>query len=237
MEDLKRRPVNEIIGLLHMKFSQNIASAEGCAHLAGRHEARARKIGIARDYLEGAADTKHRRDIALAFDEVFGDSIISMYFAFCGLDVPSKMLMRRALELGMVLVCYWDMPAEYWKWKGLDEDISFSKLHSLLTSTGYYLFLKEEYGNVVDESDEVVLKLPALYSRLSNVIHPKPYNFETKDISCFSFEASDLSGTLSLLGETQVALLSILSRRFPALVENMSAEVPANSMTGFENEH
>ena len=67
-------------------------------------KALARTLASARDYLETRADTaQHQRELARYLDEVFGDLICALYLTFCGMNVPARMLLRRSLELGLVI--------------------------------------------------------------------------------------------------------------------------------------
>jgi hypothetical protein len=127
------------------------------------------------------------------------------------------MLARRSLELGMVLVCYWDKPSDYWAWKSHDDDVSFSKLLTHLSSNGYDSFLTQEGSDATEQFDQVIADLPELYSKLSNVVHPKTYNFETAGEAAFNISEAELKTTLGRIKKVQECLLTLLMRRFPEM--------------------
>jgi hypothetical protein len=215
LEDKVKIPISEILKRLHQKFDANLLESEKYCALAERHEANARKLGVTRNFLEKKAKSKHQVEIAAQFDEIFSDSIIALYFAFSGLDIPACMLARRSLELGLVLICYWDKPTDYWAWKSHDDDVSFSKLLAHFSSEGYNSFLIQEGSDATDNFDKVITGLPKLYSKLSNVVHPKTYNFETSGEAAFNISEAELRTTLGRIKEVQDSLLTLLRRRFP----------------------
>jgi len=226
LEDKKNKTTFDILTELHQKFGKNLEAAKSFPKLAEEHEVRARRIAISREYLNNVAELKHHKEIASQFDEIFSESIISIYLASCGLNVASSMLIRRSLELGLVLVCYWDKPADYWAWKSHDEDISFSKLASHFLNDGYTTFLLEEGGAKSQDFERLIQELPNLYSKLSNVVHPKVYNFETASVKAFSLIETDLKRSLASIAEVQKTLLIILLARFPGLQARFDKEAP-----------
>ncbi|MFA6016377.1 MAG: hypothetical protein WC742_15065 [Gallionellaceae bacterium] len=217
MEDKKTVPLSTILEKLHVKFGINISSAAKYDELAAPHEEGARRLGNARSVLQLLAKAKHQNEMAGLCDELFVDSTAALYLTFSGLDVPACMLARRSLELGLVLVCYWDSPVDYWAWKSHDEDISFSKLHSYISSDGYISFLTEEGKETTEKFVDVVKHMPDLYSKLSNVVHPKIYNFEITSNDVFGISDSELRETLKRIKSVQDCLLSILETRFPEM--------------------
>ena len=226
LHDEKPLPLSEILAELNRKFTSNLQSSAQYAGLAQSQEVQGRRFCVTRNYLEEAARRPHEKAIAVEFDEIFGDSISSLYLAFCGLDNPARMLTRRALELGLVLICYWDRPAEYWGWKSHDDDVSFSKLLQYLNTPGYLTLLDSEGNARTGAMTERLATLPSLYSKLSNVVHPKPYHFETGHPQAFEFTEADLRKTLALLLEAQAAVLDLLISRFPLLQARFDTEAP-----------
>ena len=73
------------------------------------------------------------------------------------------------------------------------------------------------------EQPAVVPKLAAivhqLYAELSNVVHPKAYNFSTAGPRAFEFRANDLATTLSYATKVSSGLSIILAARFAELGE------------------
>lgn len=220
LEDKINIQISEILKRLHQKFGNNLLESEKYCALAELHEANARRLGIMRNFLEKKATSKHQVEIAAQFDEIFSDSIVAVYFAFSGLDIPACMLARRSLELGLVLICYWDKPADYWAWKSHDDDVSFSKLLAHVSSEGYNSFLIQEGLPNTELFEKVIGSLPELYSKLSNVVHPKTYNFETGGEAAFNISEAELRTTLGRIKEVQESLLTLLKRRFPELAQH-----------------
>jgi hypothetical protein len=213
------RPVSleKILLGLQAKFGTNLTAALPFAGLAQQHEVRSRRFGLAREFMAAQANQTHQKELALKVDEVFGDFVCALYLAYCGMDVPARMLVRRALELTLVIVSCWDRPAEYWAWQTHDEDVSFTKIHQYLFSSGYKTFLEKEGVSDVSKLVDCLTKLQSIYSDLSNVVHPKPYNFETDSAHPFVFSKAELEKTLSLIGRGQTKLLQLLIFRFPDL--------------------
>ena len=61
--------------------------------------------------------------------------------------------------------------------------------------------------------------LKTLYSELSNVVHPKLYNFSTAGVGAYSFQPEDLVLTLSYAAKVHTAIATILSARFLDIAE------------------
>ena len=217
MEDEKTVPLSAILEKLHIKLGNNISCAAKYDELTIPHEEGARRLGNARSVLKHLAKAKHQNEMADQFDELFIDSTAALYLTFSGLDVPACMLARRSLELGLVLVCYWDSPVDYWAWKSHDADISFSKLYSYISSDGYKSFLAEEGKDNSEKFLDVINNMPKLYSTLSNVVHPKIYNFEITSDEVFGISESELRETLQRIKSVQDCLLVILETRFPEM--------------------
>src|SRR5690348_3709601 len=51
----------------------------------------------------------HQSKIFPIFDEVFSDSILSIFFTAYALHKPAQASLRRALELGIAIVYLWDL--------------------------------------------------------------------------------------------------------------------------------
>ena len=216
--DAKPKSVEELLTSLHHKFSSNFDLARPSIILATDVERRARALSIARDYLEKlAADAQHQRELAFCLDEVFGDAICALYLTFCGMNVPARMLLRRSLELGLVVGAYWDSPVNFWNWKTHDSDIRFSELSGHLKSAGYKTMCERQSEIAKVDSKDVLENLDRLYSQLSNVVHPKPYNFATAGINAYSFDPDELRKTLSFALTVLSSISTILSARFAAL--------------------
>ena len=62
----------------------------------------------------------HKRRCAQLLDEIFSDFALALYLFSVSLVVPARMLVRRALELGVASIYMWDLPHEYWGWSERD---------------------------------------------------------------------------------------------------------------------
>lgn len=215
--DSQPKPISDIFSELHDKFGRNLNMGATYLELAEPHECRARMIRHAGQILSKEAVEEHQKLISSYFDEIFGDMVCSLYFFYTGLDVPGRMVLRRALELSLVSVSYWDSPAAFWAWNSKNKDISFTELEEYLSGPGYARYL--EAIGCLDTSvvHGAVKELRRSFAVLSNVVHPKPYNFETISPGKFIFFEPDLQISLNLLKDVQIALLKILLCRFPEM--------------------
>jgi hypothetical protein len=217
--DAKPKPLSNLLAALHKKFGENLTSGASANdyHLAVKHEIRARVIQHIGVILgKRSTNLEHQKLIARYFDEIFGDMICSIYFSFSGLDNPSRILLRRALELALVTIAYWDSPSTFWGWHSNNDDVSFKDLAKLLSSAGYQKFIEVE-GCKIPKVAEAVRILSDQYATLSNVVHPKPYNFETGLSHKFSFASADLEASLEILENVQISFIRLLLCRFNAI--------------------
>jgi len=216
------RPLSavELLSALNQKFLANFESSRSYLVLAEEVERQARALSLASEYLEGVAGAvPHQRALAKGLDEIFGDSMCAVYLASCGMNVPARMLLRRSLELGLVVAAYWDSPVSFWTWREHDGDIRFATLLSHVGSDGYKtLCQRQETVSQVDPTG-AFQGLDTLYGELSDVVHPKPDNFSTAGVNAYSFQPDDLRKTLSYAGQVHSAIATILSARFAGLVK------------------
>jgi len=121
----KTRDLAAVMTSLHSKFDENFKSAMGGSHpLLAKAELKARGVNEVAEVLRSSKDlTRTQEEILAIFDEVFADLVTSTYLASLALDKPARMLLRRALELGVAIVYLWDMPHLYWMWKSHDADL------------------------------------------------------------------------------------------------------------------
>ncbi|KVH77963.1 hypothetical protein WJ42_00545 [Burkholderia cepacia] len=123
------------------------------------------------------------------------------------------------LELGYVVLAYYDNPAKFWDWNSNDKDISFSDLESTLASDGYITFLSRASDIDITNYRKTIISLRSAYGELSNVVHPKPYNFETTVDGAFQFSAPHLQKVLNLQETLHKGLLTLIFCRFPFALE------------------
>lgn len=226
--DAKLKPLPDLLEALHKKFGENLttgASADDY-NLAVKHEIRARVIQYIGVILgKRSTNLEHQKLISKYFDEIFGDMVCAIYFSFSGLDNPARMLIRRALELALVTIAYWDNPAAFWGWNSNNDDISFKELTKLLSGTGYQKFIEVE-GSKILNTVEFVKKLSDQYANLSNIVHPKPYNFETMLSNKFFFSSNDLKTSLGIIEVIQISFIQLLLCRFNSIDTELKIVFP-----------
>lgn len=217
------RPLStvELLQALHSKFSINFSQSQPSLPLADPVERQARMLSdVAQQLRREAGQSTHQSALAGYLDEIFGDSMCALYLASCGLCVPAQMLLRRALELGLTVVAYWDSPVDFWKWREHDGDIRFAELCSYLEDPAYTTFLKHQRNGATADLRQSLSELTPLYRALSNVVHPKPKNFTTKPGGGYSFKDEEFVGTVQLSEKVYRVLLSLMIQRFPHLFTN-----------------
>lgn len=218
--DARPRSAEDLLSALHTKFSGNFDAAKPVLQTATEAERQARILSTSSEILKRqAGDVPHQRALVACLDEIFADSICAIYLACCGLNVPARMLLRRSLELGLVVTAYWDSAVDYWSWRDHDADIRFSELCTFLQSDGYKSLLAHQRTVSQVDAAETLRALPGLYAELSNVVHPKAYNFSTAGLRAFEFRADDLAETLSYATKVSSGLSIILAARFAELGE------------------
>jgi len=211
---------DELLSALHSKFCANFDASRPSLVDATEAERQARALSNAGQYLERlAGNVPHQRELAACLDEIFADSICAIYLASCGLHAPARMLLRRSLELGLVVAAYWDSPVDFWNWREHDADIRFTILCTYLQSDGYKSLLAHQPTISQMDAGQTLSALAKLYSELSNVVHPKAHNFSTAGVNAFAFRAGDLAKTLSYATRVHSAIANILAARFAELEE------------------
>lgn len=217
--DARPLTVEELLSALHVKFSENFRASKPHADSANEVERQARSLSAASKILEKAAgDSTHRRELARYLDEVFGDSICAVYLSCCGMNVPARMLLRRSLELGLVVSAYWDSPVDFWTWREHDGDIRFATLCAHIRSEGYKTLCQKQARVSSVDSSKVLQNIDALYGDLSNVVHPKPYNFSTAGANAYMFNDETLRKTLSYAERVLATIATLLATRFAELI-------------------
>ena len=199
---------------LNQKFQENFKlTSQASPTMLVEVERKARVFTGLGEELRTIADSTTRKELCSILDEVFADLIVSIYLAFCSLDKPANMSLRRALEVSVAFVYLWDNASMYWSWKTHDKDLSFETMTSELKSPGYASFLQNEGSSF----EEVHIKtLRDLYRELSNEVHGKLSSFETKLESKFSYDKDDINSHLIKMDSAQSALIKIFSGRFPS---------------------
>lgn len=207
-----------LLSALHGKFSENFASSRAMHHLAIEVEQQARSITTASNQLQQlSTNSSHQSALTKCLDEIFGDSMCALYLACCGMNVPARMLLRRSLEVGLVVAAYWDSPVDYWNWQVHDEDIRFTTLLAHLQSPGYKTMCERQSTVSTVDASDVHKGLEKLYKALSNVVHPKPYNFATSGLNGYTFQSIEMEKTLTYASQVLSAITTLLVFRFASL--------------------
>lgn len=199
---------------LHKKFGSNIAEAMANCE-AGYEEAeiKARSIISIADALKLSSRSVTQTDIISLFEEIFSDLVCSVYLSSAALDVPAKMLLRRALELGIAVLYLWDVPHIYWAWKELDCDLNFKQMIETLSSEQYCAFVKKE--NPEYDSSQIIdaAKCNKLYRKLSNVSHGKSTSFESYNPSRFAYCETEWKEHVSDVQAVESIIISAWKKR------------------------
>lgn len=213
--DSRPLSVTELLSALNNKFRENYQTSATHQDFAKDAERLARKVSETAANLRAVAGSNdHQKYLADSVYEIFGDSVTALYLSCCGLVIPAKMLMRRSLELGMVVVSYWDNPASFHQWREHDGDIRFSDLLASVTAPGYLTYVSKLNGRKPEDIQKDFHGLAGLYSELSNVVHPKPYNIVTANPDAYGFDVEAYKAAISLSERTYESIYSVLNARF-----------------------
>ncbi|KAF0220023.1 MAG: hypothetical protein FD174_1468 [Geobacteraceae bacterium] len=224
-----RQAVTELIASLHTNFGRNVGNfALGTIPLFDGIDLNSRIIdGIRTALLVDHCGTDDQKKIcAEILDEVFTDFTMALYLFAIGLIVPARMSVRRALELGLATVYMWDLPHEYWGWRQLDADLSFSNMVTHLNSAGYLAYLASIQGR----TDTKVICDPVyfqrFYRKLSNTVHGKVEGLPPLTPERFAADKNGIAEHLKLTMEVQEALIELLYGRFHGLKADIEKAFP-----------
>jgi hypothetical protein len=231
--DARILTAEELLSALHNKFCSNFEAARPVLSTAKDAERQARALSSACKILGHlAGDHPHQVALGSCLDEIFADSMCAIYLACSGLNVPARMLLRRSLELGLLVAAYWDSAANYWGWREHDKDVRFSELCDYLQSDGYRSLLAHQRVASLVDTTETFKLVSQLYSELSDVVHPKARNFSTAGARAFEFRLDDLTRTLSYAVRVHSVVANVLCARFaelqPTLLPHLSGKNNGN---------
>lgn len=230
--------ISEIIVSLHSKFAENIThSVSHDNPLLEEFEIKSRAIYHLGHFLsQDASLTDTQKSILHVYSEIFTDLSIVMYLACCAIDNPTKILLRRVLELGVSTIYLWDQPYKYWNWKGEDDhanDLSFKDMVEYLNNSGFIDYVNNENKSSISEFVNKT-KVNKIYRELSNVIHGKSNNFESLKTNSFGYVEKDLLDILKIGLIIENILLSIWYKRFPEYCKKLEIEVAAITKYKYE---
>ena len=172
------------------------------------------------------ARSPSQQQIAAIIDEVFADSVCSIFLAAEGLDKPAQLVLRRVLELGLATFYLWEQPHIFWGWKEYDKDLTFTEITEFLSSESYLRFVASEN----DSTEPVPLFNVSLarieYRALSNVVHGKISTFESSLADRFRHSHSDWTSHLSRVETIQDLLMSFACNRFSEVKKQLPIAQP-----------
>ncbi len=214
---------------LNVKFNKNLKlSLVKDVEKISQAELKARAFAIIGQILRERPNlSQSQKELVDIFDELFADSIISLYLAGCSLDKPAQTLMRRVLELGIAVMYLWDMPHQFWAWKCHDKDLNFNEMIDCLNSSGYKSFVLTENPHFSGESLFDINEAKKIYRKLSNTIHGKISTFESVLPDRFSHNDSDWQEHIKLVTQVQDILLKLWKNRFNDIFIELEKRLPA----------
>lgn len=218
----------EVIRNLRDKFNGNLIQFES-EHTATFHEidilARA-FAALGEELLQEPIEVT-QREVAAVFAEVFADIVLSAYYTGCGLYIPAKMELRRALELGIGIVYLWDLPHSFWGWKCHDNDLNFNDMLEHINRASYRTYIqqinKEYTGDDLFENGSA----KNLYRDLSNNVHGKITTHVSNLANGFSYDKQQVESNLLIIKKVEVLLLSLYKKRYTKAFKAMVVKVPA----------
>jgi hypothetical protein len=190
-------------------------------------ELKARAITETAEILKASAHLSSSQKVILClFDEVFADTICSIYLAGCSLDKPAQILLRRAFEVGVASVYLWDLPHRLWGWKNHDNDLNFNEMLEYFDADAYRTFLKAENADYKGDDLPDFASARRLYRNLSNVVHGKYSDFETALPNRFQHSVADWKTHLERVLEVEDILTSLWKARFAEVARDLPTHLP-----------
>ena len=230
MAEYLKKPsdVSAIFRELGVKLNKNFESALGAEQTEfHKAEIKARAfMEVGRILSDGENISLTQKECICVFEEMFGDTICSIYFAACALDKPAQMLLRRVLELGVSVVYLWDLPHRYWGWKCHDEDLAFREMLNHFTAESYLTFVSRTNSKFTETQILDVASARKIYGELSDVTHGKLATFESVSPDRYNFTSADWQKHLSLTNSVQDILLKLWSNRLNAVSEQLPGVMP-----------
>jgi hypothetical protein len=226
--DLSVPEFNELLPELSNKFVSNLTE---CLKLnpinLSNIEAKGRAIALLGSVLRTSGySARHHTELLVTFDEIFADTVLSILFAGWGLDIPARIILRRALELGIAVLYLWDLPVQFAGWKDHDKDLNFREMTEHLSTDSYKTFISSENPAYKGEQVLNLTCINHLYRRLSNTSHGKWSTFEALSRHPYSFDSADWSGHLRTIAEVEDLLLGLWRLRFPHEYGKLTHELP-----------
>jgi len=175
--------------------------------------------------LKKQTHAKHQIKCCIIFDEIFSDIVSATFMASCSLDKPAHIILRRVIEIGIASIYLWDMPHIMYSWEFLSYDLSFSEMIKHLNSEGYKRYISEETGQTFNEIIESKI-LEKYYGEFSDILHGKPFSFESNLPNRFIFNKDDWASFTSSAKEILNVLISAYLKRF-CVRNELIVKIPA----------
>jgi hypothetical protein len=221
----KRREAKELLQGLHSHFGSNINSlTPAVVTLIDRIDLYSRvtdeiRVIILRLYCNG---DKQKISCAELLGEIFSDFSQAMYLFSVGLIVPARMLIRRALELGLAFLYMWDMPHEYWGWAEHGDDLSFTGMIEHLSSPKYATHLANVRGTLAFNQRAI----REMYRSLSETVHGKHDDLPPLSPRRFDLVDVGIDKHLQLTINVQRSLVDMWCGRFCEIRELVDKQFP-----------
>jgi hypothetical protein len=223
----KREPIHQLLKTLHSKFAANLDQLDGeVIGLIEKIDLHSRAIDDAANELRRDCSEKHQHECVRLLEEIFADFSQAMYLLALGLVVPARMLTRRAFELGLASVYFWDLPHEYWGWATHDEDLSFSRMIDHLCSPRYVTLISNIQSKSPPEWPCNAARLQTLYRTLSNTVHGKSDGLPPLSPSRYTPKMQNVGEHLKLVNEIQKTLVNLWCARFGGLKDHLCKDFP-----------
>jgi hypothetical protein len=224
---VKPEAKDKVFFTLETLFASNLKKALKCATRIDKVELHARCFTTIGKLLDSRSVTVTEKEICKIYDEIFADTICSLYLAGCGLDKPAHAVLRRVLELGMAAIYLWDLPHAFWAWKNHDADLTFNEILEHFSSSGYRSFVAATTtpSTLPDPLFDFSLARRE-YRSLSNTIHGKISTFETTLPNRFSHTDSDWTEHVERTERIESLLINAACVRFPWLEAELKKAEP-----------
>lgn len=216
----------KIFFTLEGRFSSNLKAALSGSTKIEKVELRARCLATIGKLLDNRSSNVTEKEICKIYDEIFADTICSLYLAGCGLDKPAHAVLRRVLELGMAAIYLWDLPHVFWAWKNHDADLNFNEMLEHFGSTGYRSFVSATAPTPLPDPLFDIPLARKEYRALSNTIHGKISTFETALPSRFSHSDADWNEHVARTERIEHLLINAAYVRFSWLEAELKKTEP-----------
>lgn len=223
-----RHPLNQLLESLHAHFGTNIKETTNNAlELLEQIDINSRIIDAIHNALRDTYSDGDSQKVACSdiLDEIFADFSQAMYLFSVGLIVPARMLVRRALELGVASVYMWDIPHEYWGWRKHDDDLGFSKMIEHLSSERYTTYLTNICGQKICNQG-AFKDFKDFYRSLSNTVHGKSDYLAPLSPERYKSNDNNIETHLETTINVQCALLKLWCGRFVGLGSIIETQFP-----------